>query len=67
MIDDELLNKFSQTPGLCTILELSKVKKFLLTYKGYHDKYVQVMGHEPLGFTLDSELQKVDAYIDRKR
>lgn len=67
MIETTLLEKFYATPGLCTILELSKVKKFLLTYKEYHDIYKRATCREPLGYTLDVELDNVEAYINRKR
>ena len=64
MIDPELLNKFFYAPGLCSIFELAQVKKFLLTYKQHHDIYMSVKHAEPLGETLNVELDKVDWYVN---
>lgn len=62
----ELLDKFFNSPGLCSIMELSMVKKFLLTYKEYHDLYVLSQNREPLGLTLKVELDSVEWYINNK-
>lgn len=62
----ELLDKFFATPGLCTMMELSLVKKFLLTYKDYHVIYMSAAHREPLGHTLSVELDRVDWYINNK-
>jgi hypothetical protein len=67
MIETTLLNKFFDTPGLCSTIELSRVKKFLLTYKEHHDIYRTATNREPLGHTLSVELDKVDWYINNKK
>ena len=60
----ELLNKFQTAAGLLTHDELNQIKKFIMAYKTYRDIYRTGFNHEPLGLTLESQLDKIDWYID---
>lgn len=60
----ELLEKFFSTPGLCSLEELDKVKKFILAYKEYIDIYYSATYRFPLGETLTVEVANVDWYIN---
>lgn len=58
------IEKYFKSPGLCTVEECQEAKKFLEEYKIYRDKYRGLVGYDPLGFTLESNIDKADWYID---
>jgi len=64
MIDSKLLIKFSQSPGLCTKKELDDIEEYLTIYKEHQDLYKKAIGSDPLGYTLDSHLDKLKWYQD---
>jgi hypothetical protein len=59
-----ILKRFFYSPGFCSMEELEKIKLFLIQYKKFHDLYKKVKGHEPIGFTLDKDLDDVKWYED---
>jgi len=63
----ELLQKLFNTPGLCSIEELEICNDFLSELKERLDTYVDAVGYEPLGKTLEVNLAKVQWYVDRDK
>ena len=62
---EETLKKFRSAPGLCTVKELVNTKLFIEELKFNLDIYIRVHGHEPMGHTLESNLDKIEWYINR--
>ncbi len=62
-MSDKLLTKFFNTPGICSEQELNEVKLFLENFNDTLKMYRTASGHEPAGFTIDSELDKVKWYL----
>ena len=64
MIDKEILEKFFDRPGLCSLNELEEVRVFLERFKLYRDRYIDAVGYLPQGLTLEGNLDQVNWYID---
>jgi hypothetical protein len=63
---DKILKKFFITPGFCTKLELTRVKKFILKFIEIRDIYKLATNHDPIGQTLESKLDCINWHIDFK-
>jgi len=66
MIKSDILAKFDIKPGLCTIDELKDIKQFFEEYSVYRDIYRNVHQIDPVGETLETQLDKVFWYMNRK-
>lgn len=64
MITPETLTTFAQTPGLATQEQIQQIKEFLLEYKNMRDMYRAAFNFDPVGFTLESNLDTVHWYED---
>lgn len=62
-IKSELLKKFKQKPGLMTTVEHCLVKDFLEGYQKIRDAYREAFGVDPIGLTLESNIESSDWYI----
>lgn len=67
MINKELLEKCTNTPGLATLEELLEYRKFLGEYINmrnlYRDSHANI---DPIGFTLESKIDRADRCITIK-
>ena len=62
---EEVLTKYNKAPGYCSEVEIGIVDEFLDEYRKYRDVYKRVFGHEPIGLTIESQMDKVDWYKQR--
>jgi len=58
------LCKFFRTPGLCSKKELDEVKLFLSNLNDNLKIYIDATGYEPRGKQLESNIDKVDWYLN---
>jgi len=65
MIKIKTLKKYNDVPGKCTKVEIESVKDFFNTYIEIRDIYKEVFGHDPMGLTLESQLDHLE-YYDNK-
>ena len=68
----EAIEKFFGTPGRknagpghCSEKEIADVKKYLADYIAIRDIYVKAMDHEPVGLTLESNMDTI-AWYERR-
>ena len=61
----ELLSKFNETPGYCTIDELLKINDFLKGLIHPFEIFWNFLGYNPIGYTLEAKIEKCEWYIKR--
>lgn len=61
----ELLFKAANSPGLCTVKELTKVRDFLIKYDQATMAYKEVFG-EPIGYAVTSALKRITDNLELK-
>lgn len=66
-MNNDLLVKFAQTPGLLTIEELDQVKCFLIEYERYHNTWLRAFGHDAVGYQIESKIDSVRWHINFKK
>jgi hypothetical protein len=62
----ETIEKVLNRPGICTQNELRDCKEFISNLQENLKIYISSAGHEPIGFTLDSQLDRIEEYLKRK-
>ena len=62
-IEKDLLIKWNTQPGFMTYPEVLEVKKFLTEYIEYRDMWKSVMNYDPVGLSIESQLDRVAYYI----
>lgn len=64
MINPEIIVAYARAPGLATLEQLQQVKAFLLEYQKMRDIYRAAFVVDPVGLTLESNLDQVNWYED---
>lgn len=62
MIDKNVLKKYADSPGLCSLSETKNVEEFIKEYMQYRDLYRSAFGIDPTMLTLESNLDTVEWY-----